>query len=391
MKKMAAWMTAVVLLSATWSGTTTYGSNVNDLKNQQNNIKNTTQGAQQQLKEAQEKKSAALEEVEEADAELSVAADELMFIMEELDKTTELLEKTEKELAAAQKDREAQYEVMKKRLRFMYENGKTSYLHVLFNTNGFGDFINRVEYINRIVSYDNNMVENLQAVEDIIAVKVDETERQKAEVEVLARQQTQKKERLEAVLADKTRVFETMKANEDKLTQQINDLNAADKKIEALIKAEQARQAAARASSASNVSTSANPYNGKIAWPVPGRYNRSSGYGNRTSPISGRREFHTGIDIPAATGTNIVSSDKGTVVAAGNIIRGYGNSILVDHGNGLSTFYAHASKLVAQTGQTVSKGETIAKVGSTGYSTGPHLHFEVRVNGSHTNPLPYVQ
>lgn len=380
MKKFLTWMMVVVFTLSLFTGLT-YGSNLGELKDKQSNLKEQKQAAQQKLEEARVNKSAALKEVEEVDIQLSEASEQLISTIEELEATTELHNQTQAELDLAKEDKEAHVELMKKRMRYMYENGNTSYVEVLLSAESFSDFMNNIEYINRVVDYDNSMVVKLQSIEDVIAEKADAIEKQKIAIENLAAQQEERKKTLEIALNEKKQLFINMSANEEKIKQQLEDAEEAEKQITAMIKAAQT----------SAVSISANPYNGKIAWPVPGRYGISSGYANRTSPISGRGEFHTGIDIPASTGTAIVASDSGVVIHSGSVIRGYGYSVLVDHGNGISTFYAHCSKLLVSPGQTVSKGETIALVGSTGYSTGPHLHFEVRVNGSHTNPLPYVQ
>ena len=124
-----------------------------------------------------------------------------------------------------------------------------------------------------------------------------------------------------------------------------------------------------------------------MLWPVPGYFTVTSGYGNRRHPFSGRQEFHTGIDIGARSGANVVAAESGMVTMSG-WHGGYGQTIVIDHGNGLSTLYAHNSALLAREGQWVNRGDVIARVGSTGISTGPHLHFEIRQNGRHFNPAP---
>ena len=128
---------------------------------------------------------------------------------------------------------------------------------------------------------------------------------------------------------------------------------------------------------------------GQFAWPVPGRSYISSGYGYRNRPIGSGREFHTGYDIPAPTGSNIVAAADGTVITAG-YVNGFGYTVMINHGGGLVTLYGHNSKLNVSVGQQVTKGQVVAKCGSTGNSTGPHCHFEVRKNGKHTSPAPYL-
>jgi murein DD-endopeptidase MepM/ murein hydrolase activator NlpD len=126
-----------------------------------------------------------------------------------------------------------------------------------------------------------------------------------------------------------------------------------------------------------------------MLWPVPGRSQISSGYKSRRNPVNGRSEFHTGVDIPAPTGTSILAAAAGVCIFSG-WQSGYGYVIILDNGNGISTLYAHNSKLVAKVGEKIARGQVVSRCGSTGNSTGPHCHFEVRINGKHTNPMPYL-
>ena len=128
---------------------------------------------------------------------------------------------------------------------------------------------------------------------------------------------------------------------------------------------------------------------GELAWPVPGYTRISSKYGMRTHPITGVYKLHTGVDISAPLGANFIAANDGIVTKAG-YNSAYGNMVIIDHGGGVSTLYAHGSEILVQVGQVVKRGESILKVGSTGYSTGPHAHFEVRLNGVVTDPMPYI-
>ncbi len=380
-------------------GAQVYANSISDLKKQQQEIKNNTAEAKKKLDEMGQQKSELQQQMDELDGQLTQVTSELETVQNELQKTQTLLENTEKELEKAEDDREEQYELLRERLRFMYVNGRIGYVNVLFKTDSFPDFFNRLEYINRIYKYDQSLLNQLKETEQVIADKYNEVDEKKKELGVLMNSQKSKQRALEEALGQKEQMVQSLNADEQKYLQQIKELDASGSKIENLIKEKQAEAARAAAAAAAAARQKANASaapskgtytGGKLNWPVPGRSGISSGYGSRPSPISGRKEFHSGIDIPATTGTNIVSAEKGTVIFAGNM-NGYGNTVIVDHGNGLSTLYAHNSKLTVSKGQSVDRASVIAKAGSTGYSTGPHLHFEVRVNGSHTNPMSYVR
>ncbi len=381
-------------------GSQVFANSIADLKKQQQEIKTNTAEAKKKLDSMGQQKSELQQQMDEIDNQLSQVTNELDTVQNELENTQTQLVNTEKELEAAEEDREEQYELLRERLRFMYVNGRIGYVNVLFKTDSFPDFFNRLEYINRIYKYDQGLLNQLKETEQVIADKYNEIDERKKELGVLMNSQKSKQRALEEALGQKKQVIQSLNADEQKYLQQIKELEASGSKVENLIKekqAEAARAAAAAAAAArqKNAASSGTPSKGtytggKLNWPVQGRTGVSSGYGSRKSPISGRSEFHSGIDIPAPTGTNILSAEKGTVIFAGNM-NGYGNTVIVDHGNGLSTLYAHNSKLTVSKGQSVDRASVIAKAGSTGYSTGPHLHFEVRVNGAHTNPNNYVR
>ncbi len=222
------------------------------------------------------------------------------------------------------------------------------------------------------------MLTKLKETEELIAKKIEDIKVEQTEITNLIEQEKKHKKELETKVQEKENLMVKMNSDLEKYQQQLKDLEASSNNIEKLIQQAQA-----------NNKTKFNYSGGKLEWPVPGRTTISSGYGRRTSPISGRGEFHTGLDIPAPTGTKIYAAESGIVINAGTI-NGYGYTVIIDHGNGLSTLYAHNSRLNVKVGQTVKRGDLIAFAGSTGYSTGAHCHFEVRKNGKHTNPWSYL-
>ena len=269
----------------------------------------------------------------------------------------------------------------------MDESGGASYLQILLSSKSLADFIDRLDNIKAIAEYDRNLYTELEATENLISEKVDEISTKKLETEILLAHKLEIQSELEEIIEEKHSRMAALTADEQTHLKLIADLDKSNNELaksiaeaQKALDAERARNAASKA--AQQVYTG-----GKLGWPIPGYSNVSSDYGNRTKP---RREFHYGIDWNAPRGTNIAAAEKGVVIEAG-WRSGYGNCVTIDHGSGLSTLYAHASKLLVSKGAVVSRGQTIALVGSTGYSTGNHLHFEVRVSGVATNPWNYLR
>ena len=372
-------------------------SSMTDLKNQQADLAAKSKNARDVLKEISADKNDLLYELLLLDVELEEVSAEYTLVSDELERTNALLAQTEIDLAEAEEKYDAQYAALKERVRYMYENGDIGYLEMLFSVESFEDFLNQLEYISCIVEYDQNMERNLLETERTIAAKLAEITAKQKEVAVLSAQLERKQHALEEAEAVKTAMVHTLLEDEKNALQTAKDFEDANAQVAAQIRkieAEQAaaeaakRAAAAKANAAANAASTVS-YNGKFLWPVPGYSRISSGYSWRTSPINGKREFHTGIDIPAPKNTNIIAADSGVVVTAG-WINGYGNTVVISHGGGVSTLYGHANSLLVSVGQEVARGQVIAKVGSTGWSTGPHLHFQVMEFGAHVSPRGYL-
>lgn len=356
---------------------------------------------QSQLDDTAAQKSTAKDEVEKLDNELNQVNSEYEELVQNLDDTNANLAAAQAELDAATAQREAQYETLKSRIRVMYEEGNVGYLEILLNADSFSDYLNRMEYVSRIVDYDNNLLADFQALETLINTKVTEIEDYKNELEVLTAQTAAKKSELDSKVQEKLELISKLSSDEVTYNQQLADLEEDNEYIKSLIQkaeaeAEAARQAAAAAAanSASYSYSSSNKIysygGGRFLWPVPAYVGIINDvYGYRSSPISGSGEFHSGLDMRAPYGTDIVAADDGTVIYSG-VRNGYGNCVIIDHGGGFSTLYGHNSTLCVSVGQTVVRGQVIAKAGSTGYSTGAHLHFEVRINGQYVDPNPYL-
>ena len=233
-----------------------------------------------------------------------------------------------------------------------------------------------MQYVNDIMGYDKEILDELQQIQETIQEKTDEIAENHAEQEAVVAIQQEKVDEMNEVVAQKKAIWDSYES----------DLA----KYEKLVKANEANDAAIlRQMNALSSPTAVYSGNGQFTWPVPGYSRISSEFGYRTSPISGKREFHNGLDIPGGYGTAIVAAEAGTVTYAG-WMNGYGYTIIIDHGSGLTTLYGHNSSLVVKKGQKVSRGQQIAKCGSTGWSTGNHCHFTVSKNGSAVNPHNYL-
>ena len=404
-KKHVTIWSIVMVLCFVFSTLSVFATNTNikDLQQKQRDAANKATEAQGNLNQTRFLKTSAQQELDAIEAEMAAASEQLDNITTELEKKTEELENAEIDLENTQIARDKQFESFKERSRYIYMNGSSSYIDVILSSKNITDLIKRIDYVNRIVEYDKNLISQLKASEEAISTHVEKAQKQKDDYEVLQMLQTEKMHKYEESVTQKERLLMSLGEDEVTYLQSLQEWDAASKEFEKIIKAAQeeenrralAAQAAANAArqaavAKANTAVVYSPDGNPLQWPLPGITRITSGYGSRRSPISGKTEMHTGIDIGAPYGTNILAAEAGTVTYSG-WQNGFGNTIMISHGNGMTTLYAHASSLLVSVGQSVKRGQAVAKIGSTGWSTGNHLHFEVRINGSHTNPMKYTQ
>ena len=329
---------------------------------------------QDQIEEKQEE----LKEGQKKEKDLSNKVNELEETIYELNDQIEVsegeLDELEKDLEKAQKKVDKQNKELGVRLRTMYKNGSVGFLDVLMNSGSFSEFLTNIDLVEKIYASDKEVLEDLQDSHDQIEKKKNKVEKLSKELKV-SRQSA--KDNMETVEAEKKKIAKDNEKNAAMLDDLENEAAA-----------EAARLAAASESGETSNSSTSSYGGGAFAWPTPSSQNVSSGYGWRICPFHGR-EFHGAIDIAAGGGDAIVAVADGTVISAG-WNGGFGNSIKVDHGGGLVTMYNHCSSFAASTGQTVTKGQTIAYVGTTGSSTGNHLDFRVFKDGVTQNPFSYL-
>lgn len=363
-----------------------------DLTNQLDTVQQQMNDASAQKANAQVTITNVSEQLHQIQIELDQATDNLknyqqqrVVVEQEIAKNQKLLEEAQARLAK----REG---VFNKRVRDIYINGRLSYLDVVVGAKDFSDFANRVEMLKRIIDADIKLINSIKTEREEITNRKAILEQDRAKVVELENKAKEAQAVIKKKKDEQTAILN--KAQSDKATaeQLEQSLQESSNAIRALLQQRQAERAAAAAAAAQSGGGGGSDAGyvqgtGQLSWPVNGVI--TSDFGWRNHPIFGRQILHSGVDIGVDEGTPVHAADGGVVVYSG-WMDGYGYAVVVDHGNGMSTLYGHNSDLAVSEGQTVSKGSVIAYAGSTGNSTGPHVHFEVRVNGDPVNPLGYL-
>lgn len=327
--------------------------------------------------------------VEELDANLVSIENKIAELKQLITEKEAEIADTETKLAEAQRIEQEQYEAMKVRIKFMYEKSDDFYLEALFSADSFGDILNKADYIERLSAYDREKLDEYALNSQMIQLYKEELEAEKdildeAKAGVVAEQAA-----LESLISEKEQQITAYQSDisnkEAAIKEYEEDIAAQNAVITALEKAVAEEKAKLLAENGTVIT-----YDGGVfAWPAPSYTRVSSDYGMRMHPTLGVEKFHNGIDLAAPTGSSILAAYNGKVVSA-DYNASMGNYVMIDHGNNLYTIYMHASALYVSKGETVAKGQQIAAVGSTGRSTGPHLHFGVRLNGSYVSPWNYL-
>ncbi len=331
------------------------------------------------------------EQLRQIEEQLRQATAELSTIKEQRVAVENDITLNERQLAEAQKRLEGREAVFYKRVRDIYINGRLSYIDVVIGSKDFSDFANRLEVLKRIIDSDITLIGEIKKERAQIEEHKQKLESDRAKLVELEKAALAKQAEIEQKKAERNVVLQ--KAQNDRATamQAIEELNASSAQVSAMLKERQAARAAAAAAAQSSGGQGASDNwvqgTGQLGWPVSGEI--TSPYGYRVHPIYGTTIYHSGIDIGVDEGTPVHAADGGVVVWSG-WMGGYGYAVVIDHGNGLSTLYGHNSELAVDEGQSVAKGQVISYAGSTGNSTGPHVHFEVRANGDPVDPMGYL-
>ena len=349
--------------------------------------KQKSEDAKEKLEDVTGQINTALQEVQDLNTSIDNTEQEITNLTKEVTDLNQSISEKEKDLAEKQK-------LLEERLVASYMNGKNTYMDALFS-GGLANFVSNYESIKQIAEYDNNLMADVKNTKTELENERNKVETAKKEKETKSAELKKLKSEKEAKVNNLTDEQKQIQAQMDEYDSQMKILEQKEKAI-----AEAARRKAEQEKSnnsnknnntGSNNNGGSTTPTGTFQWPVPSSHTITSNYGYRIHPISGTKKLHAGIDIGAPGGSNIVAADAGTVVLSSfGYNGGYGNYVIISHGNGITTRYAHCSNLFVSAGESVSKGQVIAAVGSTGASTGNHCHFEVRINGESKNPLNYL-
>lgn len=368
-----------------------YQAQDEDLTNQLSNIQQQMTNEANKKSEAEKTIGTVYEQLHAIQIELDTATADLKQVQADRIRLDQDITKTEAELKAAQERLQSRETVFYKRVRDIYINGRLSYLDVVVGSKDFSDFANRMEMLKRILQSDMDLINTIKTEREDIASKKAKLEEDRAKVLELEKVAQEKQNLINQKKAERQAVLERAMNDRDTAERAYNELMASSASITAMLQQRAAERAAAAAAAASQGGGGGGATwvqgSGQLAAPVVAPI--TSDFGWRIHPIYGTRRLHAGTDFGVDEGTPVHAADGGVVVEAG-WVSGYGYTVIIDHGNGMSTLYAHNSEVAVSPGQTVSKGQVVSYSGNTGGSTGPHLHFEVRINGEPTDPMGYL-
>lgn len=368
---------------------------MDDAKEQMSALEEEKARVESTLQGLESLKADAAAYVQELDASLSEVSGELERLAGEIAAKEEEIAQAQVRLEEAKAREESQYGSMKFRIKYMYENGETSALETILSAGSIAELLNRAEYASQIAAYDRRMLTAYGEAKEAVHLEEETLEGERQSLLDLEESTRAKESSLEELMAAKTAQLASYEAQIEQAQGELDQYNAdiaAQEQLMREIEAEMKRreeEARKQAEAQGETYTTTDLGNISFIWPCPSSSRITSYFGDRESPTEGASSNHKGVDIGAGTGADILAAAGGEVVIS-TYSYSAGNYIMIDHGGGVSTVYMHCSQLLAQAGDQVSQGQVIAKVGSTGYSTGPHLHFGIRSDGSYVNPLSHV-
>lgn len=383
-----------------------YQSAINKAKEEREALEKLKKEIGERIAALEADKKETEEYIKQVDEELSLAYAAMEELKQSIAECEDALEAAGKELEEAIETKDNQYATMKARIKYMYENGDTSVWELITGADSLEDLLNQVEYRSQIAAYDDNLLKRYEESCRQVAEKEEAYQLRLVELNADKEEQQLQIDSLSVLVANKAaymdELTETLGISEEQYFEYYEEIESKELEIADLEERERKRveeeerrrkeeEERLRREEEERRKQGISDENSldKMIWPFPGDPNIYSYYGYRTSPITGKQEFHSGIDIGGAYGADIVAALAGTVTkATWSAMNGY--HIVLDHGNGVTTHYLHASKLLVSVGDYVKQGQTIMKCGSTGWSTAPHLHFTIKINGATVDPCDYV-
>lgn len=363
-------MTFVMILA--FAMPSSFADQIDSKKDELSDINADIAALEKALKEGKSNASALASQIKTIEGKIYQEQLRINKLTKNINDTKTKIADTLVELEILETEINAQNKNLNSRLRAMYKNGNIGMLSVLLGSKSMSDFLTNIEMAKRIYSSDTDLLEDMQTAYEVVIEKKEELAALKESLLSQQEEATASKAKLSANEESLAKQKKAVESNNKALESQIDSLNAEADKLVAEIRALQGDGAYA---------------GGQMCWPSKASTRVTSKFGNRLHPILKKYKLHTGIDIGAAMGSDILAANDGKVIKAAYNAGGYGYYIMIDHGGGIVTLYAHSSKLLVKVGDIVTRGQVIAKVGSTGMSTGAHLHFEVRVNGNYVDPL----
>lgn len=374
-KKIIAIATITIMLCGTYS--VVNADYMSDLKAQKEQITEELNTVNEGLENVQIELTETLESINKLDAQIIDGETNLELAKKQIAENEKEIAEIKERLDYLQKDYDKQKSLLEKRLVAAYKRGKTTYLDVLLNSKSITDFISKYHFIEDIAEYDNKILETIEREKNKIEQTNKQLEKKQEELEQTKKTQERTLVALENAKTIKNSYVAELTEEELEIQTKVEEYNNELDNIEA------------KMAILAMVESGSDYIGGEFLWPIPGYTTITSPYGMRFHPILHYYRSHNGIDIGATTGAIVVAGNAGTVITA-SYVGSYGNVVMIDHGGGVVSNYAHGSKILVEVGQVVERGEPIMEAGSTGLSTGPHLHFEIKINGTFVNPLPYV-
>ena len=352
-------------------------NDITQLQNERNEIQGQVQNVNEQLENVQTGLSDTMKQIQNLEEKIQSYQDEIDSLSTQTTGLKESIEQLEQSLKIAEANYEEKKKNLELRLIALYQTGETTYLDVLLDSKSITDFISRYYFITQIADYDSKILEEAEIEKARIEIAKNTLTAQREQYRV-AKDNAEKT----AILLENTRIVKN---------EYISHLSEEEKQLQEKIDIynQQMRQIDSEILLITRASLGTDYVGGGFIWPVPGYTRVTSPFGMRVHQITSVFKLHTGTDVGAPTGTNFLAMNSGLVVKA-EYNTAYGNMVIIDHGGGITTLYAHGSEIMVTVGQYVNRGDTVLKVGDTGYATGPHAHFEIRISGEYIDPMTIV-